>query len=61
MPCRNHSQKCADIAVKDKLVPSFETYAAEIDRKIAQGDKTVCHGGFGDKPPLFLPNTSCLH
>lgn len=36
------SHACADIAVKDGLVPSFEEYAAKIDALMAKGIKASC-------------------
>jgi len=47
MTCMNKepSPACADILVKDKVIPSFEEYAAQIDLRIAQGQKPVCIEG----------------
>ncbi|MDP2205037.1 MAG: hypothetical protein Q8K65_01895 [Alphaproteobacteria bacterium] len=36
------AQRCTQIAVEEKLVPSFEDYAAEIDTLIAQGLRPSC-------------------
>ena len=36
------SSTCADVAVKAKLVPSFDVYAAEVDALVAQGLKAKC-------------------
>jgi hypothetical protein len=47
MTCMNKepSPACADILVKDKVIPSFEEYATQIDLRIAQGQKPVCIEG----------------
>ncbi len=39
---QNPTQKCANIAVKEKIVPSFKEYATEIDAAIALGKKSTC-------------------
>lgn len=39
------SPACADILVKDKIIPSFEEYATQIDVRIAQGKKPTCIEG----------------
>ena len=36
------SQVCTDIAVQEKLIPSFAQYAAEIDMYLANGAKVQC-------------------
>lgn len=48
MPCikeastKESAQRCAQIAVQEKLVPSFEDFAAEVDALIAQGLRLTC-------------------
>lgn len=37
-----NTQECADIAVKDRLVPSFEDYANEIDMAMSNGKTVKC-------------------
>lgn len=39
------SPACADILVKDKVISSFEEYAAQIDMLIAEGKKPICIEG----------------
>lgn len=38
----NRSSTCADMAVQSSLIPSFHTYALEIDALLAQGMKPQC-------------------
>lgn len=43
MACvRKGKSKCSHLAVEEKLVPSFEDYAKEIDALMAQGIKSTC-------------------
>ncbi|MCC7305011.1 MAG: hypothetical protein IT558_01995 [Alphaproteobacteria bacterium] len=37
------SANCIDIAVKEKLVPSFEEYASQIDALMKEGMKSTCN------------------
>lgn len=39
---KSKSKSCADIAVKGKLVPSFEDYARQVDALINQGFESTC-------------------
>lgn len=42
--------KCTHLAVEEKLVPSFEDYAKEIDALMAQGIKSTCeYDNYGGK------------
>ncbi len=45
LKCLNESRSpsCAQIAVDDNLVPSFEAYAHEIDVLLEQGMEPICH------------------
>lgn len=45
LKCLNESRSrsCAQIAVNDNLVPSFEAYAQEIDLLLEQGMKPICY------------------
>lgn len=36
------SQKCSVIAVEDRLIPSWDSYASEIDALIDKGFKSIC-------------------
>jgi hypothetical protein len=36
------SQKCAKIAVKSKIVPSFEKYVEEVEKSITDGEQASC-------------------
>jgi|GEM_PF-3366602 len=39
---REAAQQCAEVAVDEGIVPSFESYAAEVDALIAQGLRPTC-------------------
>lgn len=52
--------ECAQVAVEEKIVPSFETYVAEIDALTAQGYKATCSYA-PPEPQIIEPEEKLPH
>jgi hypothetical protein len=51
----NKGGRCRNIAIQDKVVPSFSEYTKEINDAIAQGKKPICRFYPDDPPATFTP------